>query len=312
MKDIYIIIPCYNEEAVIDETSKRLRLKLMDLISNHKVSPKSKIIFLDDGSNDNTWEIIENLCKMDKVFGGIKMSRNRGHQNVLLGGLLTVKDRCDAVISMDADLQDDINAIDEMIDKYSRGAEIVYGVRKERKTDTFIKKQTALAFYKLMEKMGVDSVYNHSDYRLMSSRVLNELENFREVNLFLRGIVPLLGFKTEKVYYNRTERFAGESKYPFKKSFNFAIDGITSFSVKPLRLITSLGFLITVISVLVAIYLVIMKIIGYTSQGLSFIAISIWCIGGIQMLSLGVIGEYIGKIYSETKARPRYIIEKEI
>lgn len=312
MKNITIIIPCYNEEAVIEETARRLKAKLDTLVKEKKVSSKSRIVFLDDGSKDKTWEIIEKLSNTDKVFGGIKMSRNRGHQNVLLGGLLTVKDSCDAVISMDADLQDDINAIDEMIEKYYQGSEVVYGVRKERNTDTFLKKHTALLFYKLMEKLGVETVYNHSDYRLMSSRVITELSQFKEVNLFLRGIIPLLGFKTDKVYYNRAERFAGESKYPFRKSFNFAIDGITSFSVKPLRLITSLGFMITIVSVLMAVYLLTMKLTGNTAEGLSFIAISIWCIGGIQMLSMGVIGEYIGKIYSETKSRPRYIVEREI
>jgi len=240
------------------------------------------------------------------------MSRNYGHQNTLLGGLMNLKDKFDAIISIDADLQDDINAIDEMIEKYSQGAEIVYAVRKERQTDSFFKRHTALAFYNLMKNMGVNLVYNHADYRLMTSRALNELAKFEEVNLFLRGIVPLLGFTTEQVYYDRAKRFAGESKYPLRKMLNFAIDGITSFSIKPLRLITSLGFFITALSIIMATYLVIMKIIGATAQGLSFIAISIWLIGGVQMISLGVIGEYIGKIYSETKARPRFIVEKKI
>jgi len=312
MKKIAILIPCYNEEEVINETAKRLRDKISNLVKAHHIHPDSKIIFIDDGSRDRTWQIIEELHKSEGLFGGIKMSRNYGHQNTLLGGLMSLKDKFDAIISIDADLQDDINAIDEMIEKYSQGAEIVYAIRKERQTDSFFKRHTALAFYNLMKNMGVNLVYNHADYRLMTSRALNELAKFEEVNLFLRGIVPLLGFTTEQVYYDRAKRFAGESKYPLKKMLNFAIDGITSFSIKPLRLITSLGFFITALSIIMATYLVIMKIIGATAQGLSFIAISIWLIGGVQMISLGVIGEYIGKIYSETKARPRFIVEKEI
>lgn len=306
-----LAIPCYNEEGVIEETAKRLRQKMVALIQSAAISSESRIIFLDDGSKDKTWKIIERLHEQDGIFGGIKMSRNRGHQNVLFGGLMTLKDSFDAVISMDADLQDDIDALDDMIREYRKGADIVYGVRKERTTDSAFKRSTALAFYRVMEKMGVDSVYNHADYRLMSRRSLQELAHFHEVNLFLRGIVPLLGFRTAKVYYDRAERYAGESKYPLRKMINFAIDGITSFSVKPLRMITGLGFLIATISVLVAIYLVVMKFIGTTGQGLSFIAVSIWFIGGLQMLSLGVIGEYIGKIYTEAKGRPRYIVEKK-
>jgi len=312
MKKIAILIPCYNEEEVINETAKRLKDKINSLVKAHNIHTDSKIIFIDDGSRDRTWQIIEELHKSDSLFGGIKMSRNYGHQNTLLGGLMNLKDKFDAIISIDADLQDDINAIDEMIEKYSQGAEIVYAVRKERQTDSFFKRHTALAFYNLMKNMGVNLVYNHADYRLMTSRALNELAKFEEVNLFLRGIVPLLGFTTEQVYYDRAKRFAGESKYPLRKMLNFAIDGITSFSIKPLRLITSLGFFITALSIIMATYLVIMKIIGATAQGLSFIAISIWLIGGVQMISLGVIGEYIGKIYSETKARPRFIVEKKI
>lgn len=312
MRKLYIVIPSYNEEEVIAETSKRLKIKLENLIKAKKISKDSRIIFVDDGSKDKTWSMIEDLNKKNTMFGGLKLSRNRGHQNALLAGLLTLKDRADVVISMDADLQDDINAVDQMLEAHEAGAEIVYGVRSDRTTDSWFKRNTALAFYKLMSKMGVDSVYNHADYRLMSARVLEELANFKEVNLFLRGIIPLIGFKTAVVEYERAERFAGESKYPLKKMLNFAVDGITSFSVKPIRLVVSLGFMIFAISILMLLYALIQYVLGNTVSGWTFIIFSIWALGGLQMLAIGIIGEYIGKIYSETKARPRFIIEKDI
>lgn len=312
MRKLYIVIPSYNEEEVIAETSKRLKIKLENLIKAKKISKDSRIIFVDDGSKDKTWSMIEDLNKKNTMFGGLKLSRNRGHQNALLAGLLTLKDRADVVISMDADLQDDINAVDQMLEAHEAGAEIVYGVRSDRTTDSWFKRNTALAFYKLMSKMGVDSVYNHADYRLMSAQVLEELANFKEVNLFLRGIIPLIGFKTAVVEYERAERFAGESKYPLKKMLNFAVDGITSFSVKPIRLVVSLGFMIFAISILMLLYALIQYVLGNTVSGWTFIIFSIWALGGLQMLAIGIIGEYIGKIYSETKARPRFIIEKDI
>lgn len=312
MTTLYIAVPCYNEEEVLGETSKRLKEKIKKLVAAKKISDKSRTIFIDDGSKDNTWEIIEKLSKSDDMFGGIKLSRNRGHQNALLAGLMTLKDKADILISIDADLQDDVDAIDKMVKEYENGAQVVYGVRSARNKDSWFKRNTALAFYRLMSKMGVDSVYNHADYRLMSRRALDELEKFQEVNLFLRGMVPLVGLKSATVDYERSERFAGESKYPLKKMINFAIDGITSFSVKPLRLVTGLGFLVSISSLLVAIYAVVVYLLGRTVSGWTFTVISVWFIGGVQMLSLGVVGEYIGKIYNEVKARPRFIIEKEI
>ena len=309
---LYVVIPCYNEEEVLEETTRQLKIKMENLIKDKKISSSSKVMYVNDGSKDKTWEIIKRINKEEPLFTGISLSRNRGHQNALLGGLMTAKKYADVVISMDADLQDDINAIDEMIDKYNDGCEIVYGVRSSRKKDTFFKKTTAQSFYKLMKALGVDCVYNHADYRLTSKRVLDEFENYKEVNLFLRGMFPLVGFKTDIVYYERNERFAGESKYPLKKMLNFAWDGITSFSVKPLRIICSVGFGILLFSIIIMIYSLVRKITGNTVDGWTFIAISIWLIGGIQMISIGIIGEYIGKIYSETKARPRYIIGENL
>ena len=308
MKVLYVVVPCYNEEEVLEETTRQLKEKMESLIKDKKISKESKVMYVNDGSKDNTWKMIEEISEKEKLFTGISLSRNRGHQNALLGGLMTAKNYADIVISMDADLQDDINAIDEMIDKYYEGADIVYGVRSARKTDTWFKKTTAEGFYKFMKMMGADIVYNHADYRLASKRVLDELEKFNEVNLFLRGMFPLIGYKTEIVYYERNERFAGESKYPLKKMLNFAWDGITSFSVKPLRLICTMGFIILFISLIIMIYSLIRKITGNTVDGWTFITISIWLIGGIQMISTGIIGEYIGKVYNETKRRPRYII----
>lgn len=309
---LYMVIPCYNEEEVLPETTKRLEKKLEDLIKKKVISEKSKVMYVNDGSKDKTWELIKKINKDNSMFTGICLSRNRGHQNALVAGLLTAKEYADVVISMDADLQDDINAIDEMLEKYYDGCDIVYGVRSARKTDTFFKRVTAEGFYKFMQMMGVDVVYNHADYRLTSKKVLNNFQDYKEVNLFLRGIFPLIGYKSDKVYYERAERFAGESKYPLKKMLNFAWDGITSFSVKPLRLICTLGFVILFISIIIMIYSLVRKLTGNTIDGWTFLNISIWFIGGLQMISLGVIGEYVGKMYNETKARPRFIIAENL
>ena len=309
---LYIVIPCYNEEEVLQETTKRLKIKLKELIKNKVISKESKVMYVNDGSKDNTWNLIKEINKKEELFTGITLSRNRGHQNALVAGLLTAKKYADVVISMDADLQDDINAVDEMLSKYNEGCEIVYGVRSARKKDTFFKRVTAEGFYKFMAMMGVDIVYNHADYRLTSKRVLDEFENYKEVNLFLRGIFPLVGFKSDVVYYERAERFAGESKYPLKKMLNFAWDGITSFSVKPLRMICTLGFVILFISICIMIYSLVRKITGSTVDGWTFLSLSIWFIGGLQMLCLGIVGEYIGKMYSETKRRPRYIVSENL
>ena len=309
---LFIVIPCYNEEEVIHETTKRLKEKLNKLIKDEVISNNSRVMYVNDGSKDKTWELIKEISDAEEHFTGITLSRNRGHQNALVAGLLTAKNYADVVISMDADLQDDINAIDEMLEKYNDGCDIVYGVRSSRKKDTFFKKFTAEGFYKFMSLMGVDIVFNHADYRLTSRRVLDNFADFKEVNLFLRGMFPLIGYKSDKVYYERAERFAGESKYPLKKMLNFAWDGITSFSVKPLRFICILGFIILFISILIMIYSLVQKIIGNTVDGWTFLNISIWFIGGLQMLSLGVVGEYVGKMYNETKARPRYIVSENL
>lgn len=309
---LYIVVPCYNEEEVLYETTKRLKVKLKEIIKSKKVSNQSRVMYVNDGSKDKTWDIIKEINNNEELFTGISLSRNRGHQNALLGGLLTAKNYADVVISMDADLQDDIDAIEKMIDKYHEGNDIVYGARSTRKKDSFFKRFTAETFYKLMKYLGVDCVYNHADYRLTSKKVLDEFSNFKEVNLFLRGMFPLVGFKSDIVYYERNERYAGNSKYPLKKMLNFAWDGITSFSVKPLRLICILGFIILFISIAIMIYSVIRKLTGNTVPGWTFLSISIWFIGGIQMISIGIIGEYIGKIYQETKRRPRYIISENL
>ena len=309
---LYIVVPCYNEEAVLYETTKRLKEKLEYLIEKEIISKKSKVMYVNDGSKDNTWNMIKEISEKENLFTGISLSRNRGHQNALVAGLLTAKEYADVVVSMDADLQDDINAIDEMLRKYYDGCDIVYGVRSSRKKDSFFKKTTAEGFYKFMKHMGVDVVYNHADYRLTSKKVLDNFKDYKEVNLFLRGIFPLIGYKNDIVYYERNERFAGESKYPLRKMLNLAWDGITSFSVKPLRMICSIGFIILFISIAIMIYSLIRKLTGNTVDGWTFLSISIWFIGGIQMISLGIIGEYIGKVYTEVKARPRYIIEENL
>ena len=307
---LMVVIPCYNEEAVLPETSKRLIQKMSSLTKRGLISPDSKVLLVDDGSRDKTWAQISELHQQNPLFEGVKLSRNRGHQNALLAGLMTAKNRCDISISMDADLQDDMDAMDRFIEKYNEGCDIVYGVRNKRATDTAFKRETALLFYRLMKGLGADIVYNHADYRLMSNRALNALSTFREVNLFLRGLAPLVGFQSDTVAYDRAERFAGESKYPFKKMLSFAIDGITSFSVKPLRLITSCGIVIFIISLFMLLYTLISWIAGNTVTGWTSTLASIWLIGGIQLLSLGVIGEYIGKVYNETKQRPRFIIDR--
>lgn len=309
-KKLYIVVPCYNEEEVLTETAKRLTDKLQRMIKDELISPESRMVFVDDGSKDKTWELITKLHEDNTFVLGIKSSRNRGHQNTLLAGLFTVKDDCDMVVSMDADLQDDIEVLDRFVKRYDEGCEIVYGVRSARKTDTFFKKFTAESFYKLMSHMGVDIVYNHADYRLMSRRAIEELANYKEVNLFLRGLVPMIGFKSGTVEYERHERFAGESKYPLKKMIAFAMDGITSLSIKPIRFITALGFVLFIISIVLLVYYIIGYLAGNTIQGWATIVISIWGIGGLELLAIGIIGEYIGKIYLETKGRPRFIVEE--
>ncbi len=307
---LYMVVPCYNEEAVLPETAKRLGQKYAQLMRGGKISRESRITFVNDGSKDATWELISQLCagKGARLFCGIDLAHNAGHQAAVLAGLMTVRDYCDAAITMDADLQDDVDAIDQMVDAYYAGNQVVYGVRSSRKTDSAFKRRTAEGFYKFMKLMGTEIVYNHADFRLMSKRVLEELSHFGECNLFLRGMVPLIGFQSTKVYYERHERFAGESKYPLSKMLHFAADGITSFSVKPLKLITRLGFLMTVMSIIMFIWAVVVKITGLSVPGWSSTLCSIWFIGGVQILCLGIIGEYIGKIYAEVKHRPRYIV----
>ena len=306
---LYMVVPCYNEQAVLRTTAEQLKIKYTSLISSGLISPESRIVFVNDGSADETWEIIRELHSTDpKFFSGIDLAHNRGHQNAVLAGLMTVKDICDMCITMDADLQDDINTIDEMVKKYYEGNQVVYGVRSARDTDTFFKKTTAEGFYKFMTAMGADVIYNHADFRLMSKRVLQELANFKEVNLFLRGMVPLIGFKNCKVYYERHERAAGESKYPLKRMLSFAVNGITSFSTKPLKLITALGLIMSAVSVIAFVWAFITKIAGFTEHGWSSTMCSIWLIGGLQLFCLGIIGEYIGKIYAEVKQRPRFIV----
>ncbi len=309
---LYIVVPCYNEEAVLHETSKRLKEKMTALINDKKISDKSRVLFVDDGSKDKTWEIIEELHGSDDLFSGLKLSRNKGHQNALLAGLMTAKELANISISMDADLQDDINVVDQFVDKYHDGCDIVYGVRSSRKTDTAFKRGTAGMFYKFMRLLGVDIIDNHADYRLISKRALEALSQFREVNLFLRGIVKQIGFKSDIVYYERSERFAGESKYPLKKMLAFAFDGITSFSVKPIRLVTVVGFLVFLISIGMIIYTIVQTCLGNTEAGWSSLMCSIWFLSGLQIMALGIVGEYIGKIYTEVKARPKYIIDKFI
>lgn len=306
---LYMVIPCYNEEEVLDETTKRLTLRFDELIARDKIAGDSKILYVNDGSKDQTWPIIARLHEENKYVSGLNLSRNRGHQNAVLAGLMYAKDHADMVISMDADLQDDIMAIDEMVDKFHEGFDVVYGVRNSRKKDTWFKKTTAEGFYKFMKWMGVDIVFNHADFRLMSKRVLEQLEHYKEVNLFLRGIVPLIGYPSTEVYYERNERFAGESKYPLKKMLAFAFDGITSFSVKPIRMICTFGLLVFLISIAMLIYSIVIHYIGKTVPGWSSLIVSIWALGGLQLLAIGIVGEYIGKVYLEVKERPRFCIQ---
>ncbi len=310
MTTLYLVVPCYNEQEVLPESSKRFLQKLHSLIQSGKVSDASRVLFVDDGSKDTTWQQIEDYHAADGHILGLKLSRNRGHQNALLAGLMTAKEYADCVVSLDADLQDDINAVDEMLTRFEEGCDVVYGVRESREKDTFFKRFTAQGFYRLMQAMGTQVVYNHADYRLMSKRALDALAEFREVNLFLRGMVPLVGYKFATVSYVREERFAGESKYPLKKMLAFAFDGITSFSVKPLSLITGVGFVIFVLSILAAIYALISYLLGYAVSGWTSTIVSLWFLGGVQLICLGIVGQYIGKIYSEVKQRPRFIIEK--
>ena len=304
-----IVVPCYNEQEVLQENYHRLSARMKDMTGKGLITENSLIVYVDDGSRDATWSMIKSLHEQDPRVRGIKLSRNRGHQNALLAGLMTVKDDCDMIISMDADLQDDIEVLDEFVARYLDGCDVVYGVRSARDTDTFFKKHTAHFFYRLMNSMGAQLVYDHADYRLMSRRALDALGDYEEVNLFLRGIIPLIGFKSDTVTYERHERFAGESKYPLKKMLAFAIDGITSLSVQPIRLVTFMGFFIFLASIIMLIYDLVVHFTGGTVRGWTSLVVSIWALGGLQLLAIGIIGEYIGKIYLETKRRPRYIIE---
>ena len=307
---LYIVIPCYNEQAVLPITAPLFLQKLKDLTAAGRISPDSRILFVNDGSRDETWNIICSLARQDEHFIGISQSRNRGHQNAVLAGLMEAKDHCDITISLDCDGQDDLNAMDEMVDRYLEGYDVVYGVRSSRETDTFFKRFTAQSFYKLLSSMGAEVVYNHADYRLMSARVLKEFANFHEVNLFLRGLVPLVGFKSTTVSYSRAERLAGESHYPLKKMLALAIDGITSLSVKPLRLIMGFGAFVAVISFIGCIWALITALCGKSVPGWASTTCIVCFVSGAQLLGLGIIGEYIGKIYLETKNRPRYIISE--
>ncbi|MCI6825394.1 MAG: glycosyltransferase family 2 protein [Ruminococcus bromii] len=310
MTKLYLAIPCYNEEEVLRDSAEKLNNKYNEMMAEGKISPDSKIVFIDDGSKDKTWSIISELHKENPVFQGIKLTRNRGHQNALLCGLMTLKDKADAVISIDADLQDDINVFDEMVEKYENGCDVVYGVRSKRATDTFFKRFTAEAFYKILNKMGAKVIFNHADFRLMSKRALEAFSMYKETNIFLRGMVPLVGYKSDVVKYERAERLAGESKYPLKKMLALAWEGITSLSIQPIRMITWLGAIIFAISLVIIVYSLVRFFIGATVSGWASTLCSIWALGGLQLLAIGVIGEYIGKIYLETKRRPRYIVEE--
>jgi len=305
---LYIVIPCYNEEKVLPITAPLFRGKILELVQSGKISPESRVLFVNDGSRDDTWNIIRKLAQEDRVYTGISLSRNRGHQNALLGGLMEAMDKCDITISIDCDGQDDLDAMNAMVDAYREGAEIVYGVRSKRDTDTFFKRFTAEGFYRLLKWMGAEVVFNHADYRLVSARALKEFANFREVNIYLRGMFPLVGFKSTCVYYERYERIAGESHYPLKKMLALAFDGITSLSIKPIRLITGLGVGISMVAFLLIVYALVSYFTGNVVSGWASSLIATCFLGGIQLISLGVIGEYVGKIYLETKARPRFII----
>jgi polyisoprenyl-phosphate glycosyltransferase len=304
-----IVVPCFNEEEVFKETSHQLTAVITDLINDSLITQESKILFVDDGSKDRTWKLIEKECMKNPYVTGLKLARNVGHQNALIAGLETASKHSDCVVSIDADLQDDINVIRTFVEKYLEGFDIVYGVRDKRDTDTFFKRTTALGFYRIMERLGINLVPNHADFRLMSKRALEQLFKFKETNLFLRGLVPLLGFQSTKVYYDRKERLAGVSKYPLKKMLLFAFDGITSFSVTPIRFVTLLGFLSVILSLIAGGYAFIQEMLSHTQSGWTSIMLSIWFVGGLQLLGIGIIGEYIGKIYNEVKKRPRYAVE---
>ena len=310
MKRLMIVVPCFNEQEVLYDTAKQLTEVIENLIRKGKITQNSGILFVNDGSRDKTWKLIAKANKTNKYVYGLNLAANVGHQNALLAGLNTVKDICDIAISIDADLQDDINVIEQMVDKYYEGAEIVYGVRNDRKSDSFFKRFTAQSFYRFMSLMGVDTVYNHADFRLMSKPALNELSNYGERNLFLRGIVPQIGYKTDFVYYARKPRTAGESKYSLKKMLSFALDGITSFSIKPIKLVAALGAVIILCTVVAFIYTLISYFSGHTAAGWSSLMISIWFLGGVQLFSIGIVGQYVGKTYIETKQRPRYNIKE--
>ena len=309
---LYMVLPCYNEQEVLLKTADILKNKLEFLIQNNKISKDSKICFVNDGSTDDTWNIICTLNKKDKIFTGINLSSNRGHQNALLAGLISSKNKADMIISMDADLQDDVNAIDDMVDKYLNGADIVYGIRESRETDSFLKRMSAEAFYKFMNALGAKTIFNHADFRLMSKRSIAALEKFKEVNLFLRGIVPTIGLKSDCVYYSRKKRELGESKYPLSKMLALAFNGITSFSIKLIRMISVVGVLSLILSLGMFIYSIYRLVTGEVVSGWTSIIVSLWAIGGLILISIGIVGEYIGKIYMETKQRPRFIIQQDL
>ena len=309
MIKLYLAIPCYNEEEVLRDSAAKLLRKYETMMTEHKITFDSRIVFIDDGSRDRTWQIIEELHRENPVFQGIKLTRNRGHQNALLCGLMTLKDKADAVISIDADLQDDIEVFDEMVAKFEEGCDVVYGVRSKRETDTFFKRFTAEAFYKILNRMGAKVIFNHADFRLMSSRALEAFSLYKETNIFLRGMVPMIGYRSDIVTYERSERLAGESKYPLKKMLALAWEGITSLSIQPIRIITWAGLVIFLISLVMIIYSLISYFVGAAVSGWASTLCSIWALGGLQLLAIGIIGEYIGKIYLEAKRRPRYIVE---
>lgn len=312
MNQLWLVVPCYNEEEVLPETSSQLQIIMRKLMVKNKISKESRIAFINDGSKDNTWKIIQQLAETNEIFVGINLARNRGHQNALLAGLMTAKTYADCVISLDADLQDDVNVIEKFVDAYAAGNDIVYGVRSARETDTFFKRFTAESFYKVMQFLGVDIIYNHADYRLMSKRALEGLAEFDEVNLFLRGIVPQIGYPSITVEYERHERVAGKSKYPLKKMLAFAFEGITSFTIAPIRIATVLGGFAFMVSLIMLLYCIVVHFMGKTVSGWASLSVSIWALGGLQLLMLGVVGEYVGKVYLETKHRPKYIIESII
>lgn len=312
MDRLAIVVPCYNEEEMLPLTTKELTGVLSDLIAKQKIAPDSYILYVDDGSKDSTWELIRKFHEEEKKVFGLKLAGNVGHQNALTAGMLNAMEHADIMISIDADLQDDTAVMEEMVDKFHEGKDIVYGVRNDRKKDSFFKRTTAQMFYKVMAAFGVKTVYNHADYRLMSKRALQEFSKYQEINLYLRGVMPLIGYETDCVYYERKERVAGESKYPLKKMLAFAVEGITSLSVKPIRFITTIGILVFLVSLIMLIYFLVTWAVGHTVQGWASTITSIWAIGGLQLLAIGIIGEYIGKIYLETKARPKFIIETNL